>query len=119
MPVVFAKVPGIAPNKGTAQALVSHLVMQTVFDVLENQSRSAVLPDAVILNFGSTRSQSRLRSNVTLEGCSKSDGRRKNPCVNYKHHYGKLFDTDMAKCSEQSDSNAGIGSVWIAFLLRN
>ncbi|KAJ1354828.1 hypothetical protein KIN20_011884 [Parelaphostrongylus tenuis] len=70
MPVVFAKVPGIAPNKGAAQALVSHLVMQTVFDVLENQSRSAVLPDAVILNLGQLEVkvdyEATLRSKVVL-----------------------------------------------------
>ncbi|KAJ1369119.1 hypothetical protein KIN20_030516 [Parelaphostrongylus tenuis] len=35
-------------NKGAAQGFVSRLVKQTVFDVLESQGRSALLPDAVI-----------------------------------------------------------------------
>ncbi|KAJ1351920.1 hypothetical protein KIN20_008097 [Parelaphostrongylus tenuis] len=30
MPVVSARVPGIAPDKSAAQAFVSHLVMQTM-----------------------------------------------------------------------------------------
>ncbi|KAJ1354815.1 hypothetical protein KIN20_011866 [Parelaphostrongylus tenuis] len=47
-PGVLAKVPGIAPSKKEAQAFVQRLVMQTVLDVLENQGRSALLPDAVI-----------------------------------------------------------------------
>ncbi|KAJ1369097.1 hypothetical protein KIN20_030492 [Parelaphostrongylus tenuis] len=48
IPAVSARVPGIAVSSGSAQAFVSRLVMQTVFDVLENQARSAFLPDAVI-----------------------------------------------------------------------
>ncbi|KAJ1354886.1 hypothetical protein KIN20_011972 [Parelaphostrongylus tenuis] len=47
-PNVQAQVPGIATSKGGAQAFVQRLVMQTVFDVLELQARSALLPDAVI-----------------------------------------------------------------------
>ncbi|KAJ1362765.1 hypothetical protein KIN20_022437 [Parelaphostrongylus tenuis] len=38
----------IATSKGGAQAFVSRLVMQTVFDVLEGQGRSALLPAFVI-----------------------------------------------------------------------
>ncbi|KAJ1374283.1 hypothetical protein KIN20_036938 [Parelaphostrongylus tenuis] len=45
---VAAQVPGIAASKEGAQAFVSRLVMQTVFDVLESQARSALLPDAII-----------------------------------------------------------------------
>ncbi|KAJ1366438.1 hypothetical protein KIN20_027101 [Parelaphostrongylus tenuis] len=45
---VFAKVPGIATSETGAKAFVQRLVMQTVFDVLETQGRSALLPDAVI-----------------------------------------------------------------------
>ncbi|KAJ1361398.1 hypothetical protein KIN20_020638 [Parelaphostrongylus tenuis] len=45
---VSARVPGIATSKGGAQAFVQRLVMQTVFDILESQGRSALLPDAVI-----------------------------------------------------------------------
>ncbi|KAJ1362680.1 hypothetical protein KIN20_022329 [Parelaphostrongylus tenuis] len=45
---VSSQVPGIATTKGGAQAFVSRLVMQTVFDVLERQARSALLPDSVI-----------------------------------------------------------------------
>ncbi|KAJ1366673.1 hypothetical protein KIN20_027408, partial [Parelaphostrongylus tenuis] len=49
IPAVSARVPGIAVSTGSAQAFVSRLVMQTVFEVLENQARSAFLPDAEIL----------------------------------------------------------------------
>ncbi|KAJ1361649.1 hypothetical protein KIN20_020944 [Parelaphostrongylus tenuis] len=48
MAMVSAQVPGIATSKGGAQAFVHRLVMKTVFDVLENQARSSLLPDAVI-----------------------------------------------------------------------
>ncbi|KAJ1368990.1 hypothetical protein KIN20_030353 [Parelaphostrongylus tenuis] len=43
-----ARVSGIARDRGGAQAFVQRLVMQAVFDVLERQARSALLPDAVI-----------------------------------------------------------------------
>ncbi|KAJ1357693.1 hypothetical protein KIN20_015887 [Parelaphostrongylus tenuis] len=39
---------GMAASSGEVQALVSRLVMQTVLDVLEQQGRSALLPDAII-----------------------------------------------------------------------
>ncbi|KAJ1354029.1 hypothetical protein KIN20_010830 [Parelaphostrongylus tenuis] len=45
---VSAQTPGIAGDKGGAQAFVTRLVMQTVFDVLESQGRSALLSDAII-----------------------------------------------------------------------
>ncbi|KAJ1368267.1 hypothetical protein KIN20_029359 [Parelaphostrongylus tenuis] len=45
---VIARVPGIATSRERAQAFVERLVMQTVFDVLESEARSALLPDAVI-----------------------------------------------------------------------
>ncbi|KAJ1372181.1 hypothetical protein KIN20_034268 [Parelaphostrongylus tenuis] len=35
-------------SKAAAQAFVQRIVMQTVFDVLEQQGRSALLPDAII-----------------------------------------------------------------------
>ncbi|KAJ1360278.1 hypothetical protein KIN20_019205 [Parelaphostrongylus tenuis] len=44
----FARVPGIATSRKRALAFVERLVMQTVFDVLESQARSALLPDALI-----------------------------------------------------------------------
>ncbi|KAJ1345492.1 hypothetical protein KIN20_000039 [Parelaphostrongylus tenuis] len=47
-PTVPARVPGIATSNASAQRFVQRLVMQTVFDVLERQGRSALLPDAVI-----------------------------------------------------------------------
>ncbi|KAJ1358002.1 hypothetical protein KIN20_016298 [Parelaphostrongylus tenuis] len=46
-PEVRARVPGIAADTGGAQAFVQRLVMQTVFDVLEREGRSALLPDAI------------------------------------------------------------------------
>ncbi|KAJ1360456.1 hypothetical protein KIN20_019428 [Parelaphostrongylus tenuis] len=47
-PNIKAQVPGISSSEGAVQAFVHRLVMQTVFDVLEEQARSALLPDAVI-----------------------------------------------------------------------
>ncbi|KAJ1368312.1 hypothetical protein KIN20_029419 [Parelaphostrongylus tenuis] len=48
-PEIRIEVPGIAVSMEAANAFVSRLVMQTVFDVLERQGRSAGLPDAIIL----------------------------------------------------------------------
>ncbi|KAJ1372241.1 hypothetical protein KIN20_034339, partial [Parelaphostrongylus tenuis] len=45
---IRARLSNIASSRGAVQALVNRLVMQTVFDVLESQGRSALLPDAVI-----------------------------------------------------------------------
>ncbi|KAJ1363235.1 hypothetical protein KIN20_023057 [Parelaphostrongylus tenuis] len=39
---------GIAASKDAAQTLVSRLLMQTVFNVVEQQGRNAVLPDEII-----------------------------------------------------------------------
>ncbi|KAJ1366860.1 hypothetical protein KIN20_027641 [Parelaphostrongylus tenuis] len=43
-----ARVSGFAASREGAQSFVQRLVMQTVFDVLESQARSAFLPDPVI-----------------------------------------------------------------------
>ncbi|KAJ1357255.1 hypothetical protein KIN20_015361 [Parelaphostrongylus tenuis] len=45
---VSTSLPGIATSQAGARAFVQRLVMQTVFDVLDEQARSAFLPDAVI-----------------------------------------------------------------------
>ncbi|KAJ1361619.1 hypothetical protein KIN20_020911 [Parelaphostrongylus tenuis] len=42
------EVPGIATSKAAAKGFIDRLVMQTVFDVLEQQGRSAFLPDTII-----------------------------------------------------------------------
>ncbi|KAJ1358847.1 hypothetical protein KIN20_017386 [Parelaphostrongylus tenuis] len=55
-------VSGIATSKEVALVLVQRLVMQAVFDVLEMQSRSAFLPDAVISGI-----LNRLTVNITYE----------------------------------------------------
>ncbi|KAJ1365399.1 hypothetical protein KIN20_025688 [Parelaphostrongylus tenuis] len=47
-PAISAQVRGIATSKEGAQAFILRLIMQTVFDVIENQGRNAFLPDAVI-----------------------------------------------------------------------
>ncbi|KAJ1371203.1 hypothetical protein KIN20_033106 [Parelaphostrongylus tenuis] len=47
-PTVPARVPGVGTSSSNAQGFVQRLVMQTVFDVLERQGRSALLPDVVI-----------------------------------------------------------------------
>ncbi|KAJ1353894.1 hypothetical protein KIN20_032388 [Parelaphostrongylus tenuis] len=44
----IASFPGVAPDEEAAKGFVQRLVMQTVFDVLESQARSALLPDALI-----------------------------------------------------------------------
>ncbi|KAJ1367321.1 hypothetical protein KIN20_028215 [Parelaphostrongylus tenuis] len=56
------RVPSIATSRGRAQEFVLRLVMQTVFHVLENEGRSALLPDAVISSI-----LSQLTVNVTYE----------------------------------------------------
>ncbi|KAJ1369948.1 hypothetical protein KIN20_031561 [Parelaphostrongylus tenuis] len=45
---VRIEAPGIAPTKEAAKGSIERLVMQTVFDVLEQQGRSALLSDAII-----------------------------------------------------------------------
>ncbi|KAJ1361020.1 hypothetical protein KIN20_020167 [Parelaphostrongylus tenuis] len=45
---IQARLPGIASSEGCAQAFVSRLVMQTVFDVFESQARTALTPDGII-----------------------------------------------------------------------
>ncbi|KAJ1372145.1 hypothetical protein KIN20_034224 [Parelaphostrongylus tenuis] len=45
---VLARVPGIASSEAGAKGFAERLVMQTVFEVLESQARSALLSDAVI-----------------------------------------------------------------------
>ncbi|KAJ1363267.1 hypothetical protein KIN20_023095 [Parelaphostrongylus tenuis] len=45
---IRAQAAGIATSKDTVKGFVERLVMQTVFDVLEQQGRSALLPDAII-----------------------------------------------------------------------
>ncbi|KAJ1351973.1 hypothetical protein KIN20_008155 [Parelaphostrongylus tenuis] len=61
-PAISTQLGGIATSKGRAEAFVSRLVMQTVFDVLESQARSALLPDAMI-----TAILSQLTVNATYE----------------------------------------------------
>ncbi|KAJ1347106.1 hypothetical protein KIN20_002067 [Parelaphostrongylus tenuis] len=52
---VSTRFPGIATSEAGAKSFVERLVMQTVFDVLERQARSALLPDVCNLDhFGST-----------------------------------------------------------------
>ncbi|KAJ1348014.1 hypothetical protein KIN20_003222 [Parelaphostrongylus tenuis] len=47
---IRVKASGIAASKEAVQTFVSRLLMQTVFDVLEQQARNALLPDAIIAN---------------------------------------------------------------------
>ncbi|KAJ1362492.1 hypothetical protein KIN20_022058 [Parelaphostrongylus tenuis] len=47
-PAVSAQFTSIATSEMGARGIVQRFVMQTVFDVLERQGRSALLPDAVI-----------------------------------------------------------------------
>ncbi|KAJ1368764.1 hypothetical protein KIN20_030039 [Parelaphostrongylus tenuis] len=60
---VQTRVPGIATSEAGAREFVERLVMQTVFDVLESQGRSALLPDTVVLyHFASTYCSCKLRA---------------------------------------------------------
>ncbi|KAJ1358815.1 hypothetical protein KIN20_017338 [Parelaphostrongylus tenuis] len=45
---ISVEAPGITRNKEMARTFVERLVMQTVFDVLEQQGRSVLLPDTII-----------------------------------------------------------------------
>ncbi|KAJ1357066.1 hypothetical protein KIN20_015094 [Parelaphostrongylus tenuis] len=45
---VSAQVPGIANDRGGVHEFVEHFVIQIIFDVLELQGRSALLPDTLI-----------------------------------------------------------------------
>ncbi|KAJ1348664.1 hypothetical protein KIN20_004016 [Parelaphostrongylus tenuis] len=47
-PTVSTRFSGICNSEAGAQGFVHRLVMQTVFEVLERQARSALLPDAII-----------------------------------------------------------------------
>ncbi|KAJ1365549.1 hypothetical protein KIN20_025917 [Parelaphostrongylus tenuis] len=68
-PNIQARFPGIAPNEAAARGFVERLVMQAVFDVLERQGRSALLPDAVI---SSILGQLNIRINYTPMNCQMS-----------------------------------------------
>ncbi|KAJ1362803.1 hypothetical protein KIN20_022483 [Parelaphostrongylus tenuis] len=48
MPNIAAKAPGMASNREAAQGFVSPLVMQTIFDIREQQGCSTLLPGAII-----------------------------------------------------------------------
>ncbi|KAJ1350888.1 hypothetical protein KIN20_006800 [Parelaphostrongylus tenuis] len=47
-PEVSMRAPGIAANEVAAKAFVEHPMMRTIFDILERQGSSALLPDTVI-----------------------------------------------------------------------
>ncbi|KAJ1361743.1 hypothetical protein KIN20_021076 [Parelaphostrongylus tenuis] len=81
---VQARVPGIATSEAGAQGFVSRLVMQTVFDTLERQGRSAFLPDGVISGI-----LDQLIVRINYEAMKY-----------HKHHHGELVERDVAKCSE-------------------
>ncbi|KAJ1357326.1 hypothetical protein KIN20_015456 [Parelaphostrongylus tenuis] len=49
-PTAPTQFPGISTTSNAAKSFVSRLVMQTVTDVLEQQGRSAGLPDVIISN---------------------------------------------------------------------
>ncbi|KAJ1354442.1 hypothetical protein KIN20_018699 [Parelaphostrongylus tenuis] len=68
-PNIRAIVSGIAADKDSAQSLVSRLVMQTVFNVLEQQGRSALLPDAII---SSILGQLRVQINYKALECKEA-----------------------------------------------
>ncbi|KAJ1358354.1 hypothetical protein KIN20_016768 [Parelaphostrongylus tenuis] len=108
---IQAQIPGIASSKEGAQAFVSRLVMQTVFDVLERQARSALLPDAAI-----SAILGQIEIKITYEPLQCQQFIRNPMDDDHKRHYGELVENDVAECSEQSRSKVGIASIWIAFL---
>ncbi|KAJ1370251.1 hypothetical protein KIN20_031940 [Parelaphostrongylus tenuis] len=62
---------GIAPDSTSAQTFVQNVVKQTVFDVLEHEGRSALLPDSVI---SAILSQLTLSVTYTPMLCQKAPG---------------------------------------------
>ncbi|KAJ1374645.1 hypothetical protein KIN20_037377 [Parelaphostrongylus tenuis] len=159
---VQARVPGISTSVEGAKGFVERLVMQTIFDVLERQARSALLPDTVISTIlGQLRVQISyepmncqtvvspnlelmqehvmkkhciVASNTVTGICEAMQGaagmmcmagvrpvKIKNvpsSCLNnirnsldHQQYHGELDESDVAKCSEQSGSNVGVGSI--------
>ncbi|KAJ1349625.1 hypothetical protein KIN20_005219 [Parelaphostrongylus tenuis] len=107
-PEISIRVPGIAANSGSAQAFVERLVMQTFFDVLESQARSALLPEAVIsLILG----QLSVKVNYTPMQCQIVLSSPTDMTENHKRRHGELVASELAKCTKQSDSNPGIWSI--------
>ncbi|KAJ1368443.1 hypothetical protein KIN20_029572 [Parelaphostrongylus tenuis] len=106
-PNIQAQVPGIASSKGGAQAFVHRLVMQTVFDVLEGQARSALLPDAVISGILGQLEVKVTYLPLSCEMIALDPPRD----MDHELHHGELVENDVAKCNGQSGSNVGIGPI--------
>ncbi|KAJ1368873.1 hypothetical protein KIN20_030224 [Parelaphostrongylus tenuis] len=47
-PTLPAMFPGIHTSSGAVQAFLTRIVMQTIYDVLQQQGRVVLLPDAII-----------------------------------------------------------------------
>ncbi|KAJ1369377.1 hypothetical protein KIN20_030818 [Parelaphostrongylus tenuis] len=92
------RVSGISTSQDGAKGFVSRLVIQTIFDVLENRGRNALLPDPVISSI-----LSQLAVNITYEPmlCQAVilDLAMDN---DHKHRHGELVEYDVAKYNEQS-----------------
>ncbi|KAJ1353347.1 hypothetical protein KIN20_009957 [Parelaphostrongylus tenuis] len=121
---------------GGAQAFVSRLVMQAVFDVLESQGRSALLPDSNCQPHNPLQGQK-----IALDLANDMTDMMNDKCIiaqhgdgnlqdegtcgdvydgheyrrylstafdnlrnyrDYKHHYGELVETDVARSSERA-----------------
>ncbi|KAJ1357930.1 hypothetical protein KIN20_016205 [Parelaphostrongylus tenuis] len=118
-PEISTQVPGIAPHKAEAEAFVSHLVTQMVFDALESQVRSSFLPDAVI---SSILNQLTIKVNYEPMKCqtvlSGPTDANTNPddipqnCIivgtTVTAICPKVDDTDMEKCSMKKNVPAAI-----------
>ncbi|KAJ1366222.1 hypothetical protein KIN20_026824 [Parelaphostrongylus tenuis] len=73
-----AQFPGIATTPGAANSFVMRLIMQTVTDVLEQQGRSAGLPDGIIsMIFESAHHSDQLRS-FGVQNCVSFQTRNNN-----------------------------------------
>ncbi|KAJ1349622.1 hypothetical protein KIN20_005217 [Parelaphostrongylus tenuis] len=113
---ISIRVPGIAANSRSAQAFVERLVMQTVFDVLESQARTALLPDAVI---SLILSHLTVKVSYTPMQCQTILSSPTDMTENHKRRHGELVASELAKCTKQSDTNSGIWFIWIALFLGN
>ncbi|KAJ1370548.1 hypothetical protein KIN20_032291 [Parelaphostrongylus tenuis] len=88
---VRSRYPGIAASRQAAKAFIERLMMQTVFDILEQQGRSALLPDAAIT---SILDQLKVRISYEPQECKDAttftdqlkDGSQANPEVATGRH---------------------------------
>ncbi|KAJ1347112.1 hypothetical protein KIN20_002074 [Parelaphostrongylus tenuis] len=101
------EVPGIARSKDAAKAFLDRFVMQTVFDILEQQGRRALLPDAII---SAVLGQLRIQVNYDPLECKgatavKDSQTRITREANIAPHCVIIDDTVTALCGSMNNVN--------------